>query len=66
MKITKDMTIQQAIQVDRRLVSVFLTFGMFCIGCPAAASETLEQAAAVHNVDADKLLNALNDFLAQN
>ncbi|MFP4456723.1 MAG: DUF1858 domain-containing protein [Clostridia bacterium] len=65
MKITKDMTIQQTIQADRRLASVFMEHGMFCVGCPVGASETIEQAAAGHNVELEVLLDALNEMLEE-
>lgn len=64
-KITKDMTIQQTIELDRRLASVFMERGMFCVGCPAGAVETIEQAAEGHNVDLDELVTALNKMLEE-
>jgi len=32
MKVTKDMTISQVLEVDRRTAAVFMRHGMFCIG----------------------------------
>jgi hybrid cluster-associated redox disulfide protein len=37
-----------------------MDFGMGCVGCPSAQAETLEQAAMVHGLDLDDLLEALN------
>ena len=37
--------------------------GMHCIGCPASQGESLEEAAMVHGVDADELVEKLNDFI---
>lgn len=65
MKITKDMTIQQTIQADRKLASVFMEHGMFCVGCPVGAAETIEQAAAGHNVELEVLMDALNEMLEE-
>lgn len=65
MKITKDMTIQQTIQADRKLAAVFMEHGMFCVGCPVGAAETIEQAAAGHNVELAVLLDALNEMLEE-
>lgn len=62
-QITKDMTIAQVLQIDRGTAPVFMEFGMHCLGCPASSGETIEQAAAVHDIDADSLVKALNDFL---
>ena len=61
-KITKDMTIAQVLMMDMESASVFLEAGMHCIGCPASSGESIEEAAAVHDIDADELLKNLNDF----
>ena len=37
---------------------------MHCLGCVMASGENLEQACAVHGIDADKLTKQLNDYLA--
>ena len=47
---------------DRGCVPIFLATGMHCLGCMAAHGETLEQACAVHGVDADALAAELNDY----
>lgn len=39
---------------------IFLSIGMHCLGCPSSRGETVEQACAVHGVDVDKLLEAVN------
>ena len=61
-KFEKTMTIRQAIELDRRSVEIFMSFGMHCIGCPAASGETIEQAAGVHGIDADALMEKLNEL----
>jgi hybrid cluster-associated redox disulfide protein len=63
MKITKDLTIQQVIQMDNRAAAVFMRHGMFCVGCPAASAESIEQAAMGHNIDLDTLLDDLNEMI---
>lgn len=35
-------------------------FGMHCLGCAFASGETVEQAAMVHGVDVDEMVEALN------
>ena len=60
MTITKDMTISQVLDFDRNLAGVFMNHGMMCIGCPSATNESIEQAAAVHGLDLNKLLTDLN------
>ncbi|HHZ03023.1 MAG TPA: DUF1858 domain-containing protein [Tissierellia bacterium] len=58
--ITKDMTIGEIIRTKPEAAEVLMAFGMGCIGCPSSQVETLEEAAAVHGMKLDDLLNALN------
>ena len=44
----------------------FLEIGMHCLGCPAARGESIEEACAVHDTDADALVEKINAFLAEN
>lgn len=60
MVITKDMTIGRVVREFPNAVNALFGFGMGCIGCPSAQAETLEEAAAVHGIDINKLLAALN------
>jgi len=60
MKFTKEMTIREAISVDPKSTEVFMSFGMHCIGCPTASGESIEQAAMVHGINVDLLLEKLN------
>lgn len=61
--ITKDMIIAEVIEQYPELIRTFFANGMMCIGCPASQGESIEQAAAVHGLDAEQLLKALNDAL---
>ena len=62
--ITKDMTIDDILDADRETIPFFLEMGMHCLGCPASRGESVEEACAVHGVDADELVKKINDFLA--
>lgn len=62
-KITKDMNIMDILQIDEGLAPIFMESGMGCLGCAAAHFENLEQACAVHGIDADVLEGKLNAFL---
>ena len=62
--ITKDMTIGDILDADRETIPFFLEMGMHCLGCPASRGESVEEAWAVHGVDADELVKKINDFLA--
>ncbi len=64
MKVTKDTIITDVLAIDRETARFFFEIGMHCLGCPASAGETIEQACAVHATDADALVEKINDFLA--
>ncbi len=58
--ITKDMTVGEVIRIKENAAEILMSFGMGCIGCPSAQSESLEDAANVHGLNLDDLLKALN------
>lgn len=60
MSITKDMTIGEVVRENPEKAEVLMSFGMGCVGCPSAQSETIEEAAIVHGLNLDALLEALN------
>ena len=62
-KIKKTMTIEKILSIDENLTSVLMGFGLHCFGCPMSRMETLEQAAIVHGVDVDVMVEKLNEAL---
>jgi hybrid cluster-associated redox disulfide protein len=67
MKIRKDMTITEILQIDPMIANILMGQGMHCITCEAAYGETLEEACAVHGFDEEgvnALVEQLNDFIA--
>lgn len=64
MTINKEMMIAEAIQLDEGIADILMQAGMGCIGCAMAHGENIEQACAVHGVDADVLIQKINDYLA--
>ena len=64
-KITKDTTIGEAIQIDAGIIPILMSAGMHRVGCPSSAGETIEEAAMVHGVDPDGLVEDINNFLEQ-
>ena len=64
-KISKDMIIADLVAIDQNIIVILMGAGMHCIGCPSAQGETLEEAAMVHGLDADLLVDQINDYLAQ-
>lgn len=64
-KVTKDMLIGQLLNLDPNIAVVLMRAGMHCIGCPSSQMESLEEAAAVHGMDVDVLVQQINDFLGE-
>ena len=62
-EVTKDMLIGEILQADATVAPILMASGMHCIGCPSSQMETLEEAAAVHDIEIDLLLARLNAFL---
>ena len=62
-RITKDTTIGEALQIDAGIIPILMGFGMHCVGCPSSAGETLEEAAMVHGIDPDMLIEEIQNYL---
>ena len=63
-QVTKDMTIGDILRQDFDVAPVLMSMGMHCLGCPASQGESLGEAAMVHGLDADLVVKAVNEFLA--
>ena len=61
--ITKDTIIGEILDLVQTTAPFFLEMGMHCLGCPSSRGETVEQACAVHGVNADELVAKLNEHL---
>ena len=62
-KIAKEMLISELIdQVENKdaVVDKLMECGMHCLGCMMAHGETIEEAAMVHGLDGDVLIDELN------
>lgn len=57
--ITKEMTIGEILKVNPDVVPVLLDAGMHCLGCPASQGESLEEAAMVHGIDINELMQKI-------
>ena len=62
--VTKEMSIGEVLRVDRGTARIFMQYGMHCLGCPHATSESVQQAGMVHGIDVDALMEDLNAYLA--
>ena len=57
--ITKDMTIGEILRIAPEVAPVLMEAGMHCLGCPSAQGESLEEAAMVHGMDIDALMEQI-------
>ncbi len=62
-KVTKDTTIGQLLSVAPMAAPILMEVGMHCLGCPSAQAETLEEAAMVHGMDPELLVEKINASL---
>ncbi len=63
-QISKSTMIGELLQIDADVAPILLNIGMHCLGCPSSQMETIEQAAEVHGIDPDVLVEEINNFLA--
>ena len=63
MTITKDTIIGDILTIAPQTAPLFMNIGMHCLGCPASQGESLAEAAMVHGIDADLLVEKINAFL---
>ena len=60
LKVDKSMIIGELIKLDENLIYILMREGMHCIGCPSSIGESLADAAYVHGIDSDLLVEKLN------
>ena len=61
--ITKDTTIGDILRIKPAAVPLLMEIGMHCLGCPASQGETVEEAAMVHGIDSDMLVEEIQSYL---
>ena len=62
--ITKEMTIGEILRTNPEVAPVLMNAGMHCLGCPASQGESIEQACEVHGVNADEIVEKINNAIA--
>ncbi|MDF2547246.1 DUF1858 domain-containing protein [Anaerosolibacter sp.] len=60
MKITRDTLISDALRLNPKAAEILMRHGMGCLGCPSSQMESLAQAADIHGIDLDVLIEELN------
>ena len=63
MEITKASIIGDVLDKYPQTAPVFMSIGMHCLGCPASRGESIEEACMVHGVDADELIEKINETI---
>ena len=62
------MAISKSTTIGELLVTfpapILMEIGMHCLGCPSSQMESLEEAAMVHGIDADLLVEKINAAMA--
>ncbi|MBR4168431.1 MAG: DUF1858 domain-containing protein [Lachnospiraceae bacterium] len=60
-EITKEMTIGEILRTAPDVAPILMEAGMHCLGCPASQAESLEEAAMVHGMNVDTLMEMINN-----
>lgn len=62
-RVTKETKIGEALQYDAGIAGILMGAGMHCVGCPSAQGESIEEAAIVHGMDVDDLMEEITTYL---
>lgn len=63
MKVNKDTTIGELLMMYPPSQEILMEIGMHCLGCPASQMESIGEAAMVHGVDADLIIEKINALM---
>ena len=62
-QVSKEMTIGEILAINPMVAPILMEIGMHCLGCLSAQGETLEEAAMVHGIDVELLVEKINAAL---
>lgn len=65
MVVTKDTLVGELVNNYPETAEVLFGIGMHCLGCPASQAESVENACAVHGIDCEGVVKALNEKIAE-
>ena len=65
MVVTKKSIIGDILDFEPETAQFFFAIGMHCLGCPASRGESVEDACAVHGLDVEEDLEALNEAIEE-
>lgn len=60
MKFTLDMKLKDIMAANPKTVDAMQEMGLHCLGCPFSVNESLQNAAQMHNLDPENLLEKIN------
>lgn len=61
MEINKDMLIYDLLQAKPEAGDILMSIGMHCLGCACARGETIADAAEVHGIDVNELIEKIKN-----
>lgn len=61
--VTKDMVVGEIISKYPDAAFALMQCGMGCISCPASQAESLQDASMVHGMNADEVVDYVNEYL---
>ena len=64
--VTPETNIGDLVLWHPETAEILYSIGMYCLGCPASGTETVQDAAIAHGIDVDKLSSLLNQSLRTN
>lgn len=64
-EIKPNMIIAEVIEKYPEAIKVFYDYGITCVGCFLASSETIEQGIGAHGLDVKKFIKDLNEIVNQ-
>jgi hybrid cluster-associated redox disulfide protein len=62
MIIDEKTKIKDIVNMGSKAIGILMSFGMSCIGCPSSQNERIGDAAAVHGINLENLLQSLNSI----
>ena len=65
MELKKEMTIGEILREAPEIAPILMSAGMHCLGCPASQGESLEEAAMVHGINIDELMEYIKNESAK-
>ena len=66
MAISKNTTIGELLQTNPEVAPILMEIGLHCLGCPSSQMESIGEAALVHGIVADLLVEKINAHIAAN